>query len=47
MKNSDLIPAQRLLPLSLEEPREAWRLEGWVTGYMVRDGASAPPHHEV
>src|SRR5207302_7556750 len=22
------------------------RLEGWAAGLMVRDGASAPPHHE-
>ena len=30
----------------LERPHEARRLEGWATGYMVRGGASAPPHHE-
>src|SRR5262245_34995518 len=28
-----------------EEPRQR-RLEGWAAGFMVRDGAGAPPHHE-
>src|SRR5260370_37056305 len=41
-------PHPRVSAIALIAGRAAsWpRLEGWTAGLMVRDGASAPPHHE-
>jgi RimJ/RimL family protein N-acetyltransferase len=42
---ADLTSGDALI-LILRSRALARRLEGWATGLMVRDGASAPPHHE-